>query len=66
MDEQDVCEVCRSIPEARVIAVHMETVNHCRLTRATLRTKVEEEGLGKQVSIPLDGEILTFDRLAQA
>jgi L-ascorbate metabolism protein UlaG (beta-lactamase superfamily) len=62
MDEIDVCQVCRSIPQARVIAVHMETVNHCCLTRAALRTKVEEEGLEKQVSIPQDGEILTFSR----
>ncbi len=60
MDEEDVCQVCRSIPGASVVAVHMETVNHCRLTRAALRTKVEEEGLGKQVRIPLDGDILTF------
>jgi L-ascorbate metabolism protein UlaG (beta-lactamase superfamily) len=60
MGEVDVCQVCRSIPAARVIAVHMETVNHCRLTRAALRTKVEEEGLGKQVCIPQDGDILTF------
>ncbi|MBA2682809.1 MAG: MBL fold metallo-hydrolase [Ktedonobacteraceae bacterium] len=60
MDEEDVCQVGRSIPEAKVIAVHMETVNHCRLTRAALRTKVEAEGLEKQVSIPQDGATLTF------
>lgn len=60
MDEEDVCQVCQSIPEARVIAVHMETVNHCRLTRAALKTKVEAEGLEKQVSIPQDGATLTF------
>jgi L-ascorbate metabolism protein UlaG (beta-lactamase superfamily) len=60
MDETDVCQVCRSIPEAKIIAVHMETVNHCRLTRAALRTKVEEEGLGQQVYIPQDGDILSF------
>ena len=60
MDEEDVCTVCRSIPEAQVVAVHMETINHCILTRAALRIKVEEEGLEKQVRIPQDGEVLTF------
>jgi L-ascorbate metabolism protein UlaG (beta-lactamase superfamily) len=60
MDEEDVCQVCRNIPEATVVAVHMEVINHCRLTRAALRTKVEAEGLGKQVLIPLDGETLDF------
>ena len=60
MDEEDVCQVCRSIPEAQIVAVHMETVNHCILTRAALRTRVEEKGLGRQVGIPQDGEILRF------
>ncbi len=60
MDEEDVCRVCQSIPQARVVAVHMETVNHCGLTRTALRTKIEEEGLEKQVCIPQDGDILTF------
>ncbi len=62
MNEDDVCQVCRSIPEATVVAVHMETVNHCRLTRSTLMTTVEAQGLGKQVCIPQDGERLTFSR----
>ena len=60
MDENDVCQVCRSIPEAKIVAVHMETINHCRLTRAALRAKLEAEELTKQVSIPQDGELLTF------
>lgn len=60
MDENDVCQVCRSIPEANIVAVHMETINHCRLTRAALRDKLEAEELEKHVSIPQDGEILTF------
>lgn len=60
MDEDDVCRVCQFIPDAQVVAVHMETVNHCRLTRAALRTKVAEEGFGKQVLIPQDGDIFKF------
>lgn len=60
MDEKDVCEVCRTIPEATIIAVHMETVNHCRLTRAALRITVEAEGLSEQVRIPQDGDTLAF------
>ena len=60
MDEEDVCHVCRSIPGATIVAVHMETVNHCRLTRTALREKVEAEGLQMQVFIPQDGDTLTF------
>ncbi|MBA2287512.1 MAG: MBL fold metallo-hydrolase [Ktedonobacteraceae bacterium] len=60
MNDEDVCRVCRAMPEAQVIAVHMETVNHCRLSRVALRTRVEAEGLAQQVRIPDDGEVLTF------
>ena len=60
MDETDVCQVCRSAPDARVVAVHMETVNHCLLTRAALKARLDAEGLVRQVSIPADGEMLTF------
>ena len=62
MNEEDVCQVCRNIPEATVIAVHMEVINHCRLSRVALRAKVEAEGLAKQVRVPLDGERLTFSQ----
>jgi L-ascorbate metabolism protein UlaG (beta-lactamase superfamily) len=62
MDEEDVCQVARSIPGAKVIAVHMETINHCRLTRATLRAKTVEAGLEQQIAIPQDGELLAFPR----
>ena len=58
MNAEDVCRVCRAIPTAQIIAVHMETVNHCQLTRATLRTALKEQGLEKQVLIPSDGEIV--------
>ena len=60
MNEEDVCQVCQTIPQAQVIAVHMDVVNHCRLTRADLRRSIATQGLEKQVLIPNDGEVLTF------
>lgn len=60
MNEEDVCQVCQVAPQAQVIAVHMEVVNHCRLTRADLRTRIAVEGLEKQVLIPNDGEVISF------
>jgi L-ascorbate metabolism protein UlaG (beta-lactamase superfamily) len=60
MNDDDVCRVCRALPSARIVAVHMETVNHCRLTRAALRERMAAEGLTNQVLIPEDGEVLTF------
>ena len=58
MDEDDVVRVCRHAPETRVVAVHMEAINHCLTTRAALRERLEREGLAGQASIPEDGEWL--------
>jgi hypothetical protein len=37
-----------------VIAVHMEALNHCFLTRSDLRERLEQENLLGQVEIPED------------
>ena len=58
MTAEDVAQVCRASPEARVIAVHMEAINHCLLTRADLAEALDERGLAGRVEIPADGETL--------
>jgi L-ascorbate metabolism protein UlaG (beta-lactamase superfamily) len=60
MTSKDVAEVCRSIPSARIVAVHMEAVNHCIETREELRQFLKKEELLEQVLIPADGDQLTF------
>ncbi|QUL56070.1 MBL fold metallo-hydrolase [Paenibacillus tritici] len=56
MNEQDVVDVCHAAPEASVIAVHMDAINHCRVTRELLKLRLEQEGLLDRVAVPLDGE----------
>lgn len=58
MTAEDVAQVCRSAPEARVIAVHMEAINHCLLTRNELAEALDGQGLAGRVEIPADGETL--------
>jgi L-ascorbate metabolism protein UlaG (beta-lactamase superfamily) len=60
MSAADVAQVCRAAPDAQVVAVHFETVNHCRLSRAALQEFLAAEGLQEQVRIPADGEMLEF------
>src|SRR3954470_5499693 len=60
MDAHDVIETARAAPRATVVAVHMEALNHCPLTRAGLREAVDEAGVGTRVLIPADGETLRF------
>src|SRR3954468_2961662 len=60
MDARDVIETAREAPRATVVAVHLEALNHCPLTRADLRAAVDEAGVGGRVRIPADGETLRF------
>lgn len=58
MTAEDVARVCRALPGARVVTVHMEAINHCLLTRGELEESLRAEGLSERVEIPADGETL--------
>lgn len=58
MGAQDVAEVARAAPDAKIVAVHLEAINHCLETRAELADALAEAGLVGRVSIPADGEAL--------
>ncbi|MGI2066378.1 MBL fold metallo-hydrolase [Shewanella sp. MF08487] len=58
MGEQDTLRAIKHAPQANIVAVHMDTVNHAALTRKELREFVKENGIEKQVLIPEDGESL--------
>ena len=60
MTAGDVAQVIRHAGGARVIAVHMETINHCLLGRDELRSSLEGFGASGSVSIPADGERMAF------
>ncbi|WP_069387240.1 MBL fold metallo-hydrolase [Cellulosimicrobium cellulans] len=60
MGAEDVVEVHRLAPRARLVAVHMEALNHCPVTRADVRTAAAEQGIDDSVLVPEDGEVLTF------
>jgi hypothetical protein len=45
--------VCRAAPQSRVVAVHMEAINHCLLTRTELAREAMASSV--QVEIPEDG-----------
>ena len=60
MTALDVAKVCRFALQTRVIAVHMETINHCRLRRDELDRELTNYRLRERVAIPQDGEIIVF------
>jgi L-ascorbate metabolism protein UlaG (beta-lactamase superfamily) len=56
MTADDVFQVCQAAPKAQVVAVHMEAINHCLLTRADLAFQLEAARVIGQVAIPGDGD----------
>jgi len=60
MGEEDIYEVHRAAPNAKIISVHMEAVNHWALSRKELRDFAQEKGMSSSLIVPNDGEAYSF------
>jgi L-ascorbate metabolism protein UlaG (beta-lactamase superfamily) len=54
MTAEDVIQTCLAAPDAQVVAVHMEAINHCLLTRTELAFQLEAARLSDRTTIPED------------
>jgi L-ascorbate metabolism protein UlaG (beta-lactamase superfamily) len=61
MDAADVIDCALAAPATEVVAVHMEAINHCPLTRDELRRQLRRMGVAAGVRVPEDGEEMTFN-----
>lgn len=60
MGKEDVWRVSQAAPNAQIVATHLEAVNHAVLTRQELAAYCNEMNMTSRVSIPADGEVLSF------
>lgn len=60
MEAPDVMEAANLARTATVIAVHLEATDHGRVTRTDIRDAAARAGVTDRVSVPADGETLTF------
>jgi L-ascorbate metabolism protein UlaG (beta-lactamase superfamily) len=61
MDAAQTLQVCRSAPQSRVVAIHLDSLDHGTVTRQSLRAAAEAAGIGPdRLLIPADGEKLTI------
>jgi len=60
MGKDDVYEVYKAAPNAKIISVHMEAVNHWTLSREELKDFINEKEIASNVSVPNDGESYSF------
>lgn len=56
MGTADVGKAAAFLPESKIVAVHMDAINHCMLSRKNLREYVRINNLTERVLIPEDGE----------
>jgi hypothetical protein len=60
MTVEDVLKFTKNAP-GKVIANHLEAVNHCPTTRKGLHDELEKIGLSEKVEIPKDGEVIEIE-----
>lgn len=60
MGKQDTLQATKAVPNAAIVAVHMDSVNHMSLSRKELREFVQENKIQERVVIPEDGEVMKF------
>lgn len=61
MDARQTIEVSRIAPQAVVVAIHLDSLDHGTVGRAEMRAEADAAGLGSdRILIPADGETLTL------
>ena len=60
MATNDLYELCCRYKHLKIVAVHMEAWNHCRLSRKDLENYISNNNITSNIFIPKDGEILNF------
>ncbi|MBP1906290.1 hypothetical protein J2Z32_002939 [Paenibacillus turicensis] len=60
MTRNDIISIAKLLPQSKILAVHMDAINHCKLSRTELTKLVHELHLEDSILIPEDGETLSF------
>lgn len=60
MGKKDVLKATKAAPNADIVAVHMDAVNHMTVERKDMAEYAREHGIRDRVLIPFDGERMTF------
>lgn len=61
MGAEGTIEIAALAPNAKIVAIHMEALDHCPVTRKELREKASANDIkNSQLLIPANGEILEF------
>jgi len=56
---KDVADLAKRLPETTIVAVHLDSINHCIETREHLRSAIAAAGV-TNVVVPDDGDVVTL------
>ncbi|HGF0769994.1 TPA: MBL fold metallo-hydrolase [Kluyvera georgiana] len=57
---EDVLKAHSLLPQAQIVATHMEALNHCLVTRSALLEYARDNQIETVVSAPADGDTVTY------
>lgn len=60
MAAEDIHKLCCRYSSIKIVAVHMEAWNHCRLSRKDLKDYISANNITNTIIIPKDGEVVSF------
>ncbi len=58
LNAEQTIRIVKLMPNGKVVATHIESLDHCTTSRADLRQAAEDAGVSGRVIIPADGELL--------
>ncbi|NRD78008.1 MBL fold metallo-hydrolase [Bacillus sp. BRMEA1] len=56
----DIESIIKTSPNTSLIISHMESWNHCLLTRQEVRSYIKEKGLEREIVVPENGEMIDW------
>lgn len=60
MGKEEIAKIHQLLPKSKLVAIHLEALAHCVLSRKELRQFAEEQGFSSQLIIPKDGASFSF------
>lgn len=60
MNADDTIELAKLVPHAKVVAIHMEALDHCPVTRQELLEKATANNLQDRILIPNNGDVINL------
>ena len=61
MDGEETLAALKASPQAVIVAIHLEALDHCGVSRDTLRQMADKEAIpSSRLMIPKDGETIAF------